>query len=148
MLSWPSSYPEICQNGGPITLNPADIFVDINNTWVMSPFAGGTGVFSGTGVVGNTFTPGAPGLYTICFTFTNQAGCSSTICKTISVIYCCDAQINISAGNDTTICSGSTVTIAVTGCSSLASWYWLTAGGLPFKVGPFIQVGLQEIQFQ
>ncbi|MBK9320385.1 MAG: T9SS type A sorting domain-containing protein [Bacteroidetes bacterium] len=143
VLSWPSSYPEICQNGGPITLNPADIFVDINNTWVMSPFAGGTGVFSGTGVVGNTFTPGAPGLYTICFTFTNQAGCSSTICKTISVIYCCDAQINISAGNDTTICSGSTVTIAVTGCSSLASWYWLTAGGPAFVgLGPSIQVGL------
>ncbi|MBK9402467.1 MAG: hypothetical protein IPN36_17000 [Bacteroidetes bacterium] len=39
-------YTDICNNGGPITLNPADVFVDINNTWVMSPFAGGTGVFS------------------------------------------------------------------------------------------------------
>ncbi|MBK9402468.1 MAG: hypothetical protein IPN36_17005 [Bacteroidetes bacterium] len=30
-------------------INPSDIFVDINNTWVMSPFVGGTG-FSGTGI--------------------------------------------------------------------------------------------------
>jgi hypothetical protein len=129
ILSWPSVYTDICQNGGSITLNPNDIFVDINNTWIMSGFAGGTGVFSGPGITGNTFTPTGLGSYVITFTYTDPNGCVATISNSITVIFCCDTTYQINAGNDTSICAGGIVTLQATGCTGNATWYTLTVEG-------------------
>ena len=144
ILSWPGRFDQLCSNAGPITLNPNDIFVDINQTWVMSTFAGGTGVFSGPGVVGNTFTPGAPGVYTICFTYTLN-GCSSTICKTITVITCCDNTFNIDAGPDKTVCLGNSTSLTVEGCNGVPQWYELNIEGPIFVgEGPSVTVTPQQ----
>jgi hypothetical protein len=134
VLAWPSIYTDICSNGGPITLNPADIFVDINNTWVMSPFAGGTGVFSGPGIFGNTFTPPGIGSYVITFTYTDPNGCVATITNSITTTFCCDTINTISAGNDTTICAGGVAILTATGCNGAVTWYQLGVEG-PFVVG-------------
>ena len=105
-LSWPAVYPDVCNNGGPVTLNPADIYVNINNSLVPVTLAGGSGYFSGVGVSGNVFTPLSIGTYTICYTYTDLSGCSDTICNTINVKFCCDSSFQINAGADTTICTG------------------------------------------
>ena len=141
ILSWPGSNDPICISASPIVLNPNDIFVDINQTWVMSTFAGGTGVFSGPGVVGNTFTPPGVGTYTLCFTYTTQAGCSNTICKTYTIIFCCDSTFNINAGPDKTICLGSSTNLSVAGCYGNSTWYELNIEGLiPIGQGEGITV--------
>ena len=134
ILSWPSVYNDICDNGGPLTLNPNDIFVDINNTWVMSGFTGGTGYFSGPGVFGNTFTPPGTGSYVITFTYTSPNGCVATITNSITVVHCCDTTFQINAGNDTTICAGNFVPLHVSGCSGTPTWYALGIEG-PVQVG-------------
>ena len=84
-LSWPTVYPNVCNNSGPITLNPADVLVTINNITLPVTQAGGTGSFSGPGVTGNIFTPPGIGTYTICYTWADSMGCSSTVCNTITV---------------------------------------------------------------
>jgi hypothetical protein len=135
VLIWPTVYPEICSNGGPVILDPASVFVDVNNTWVMAPFAGGTGYFSGPGVVGNVFTPTAPGTYTICYTYTDIYGCSSTICNTITVIVCCDPTFNIDAGPDQGICAGQPAILTVNGCKGAAQWFKMSATGGLVSIG-------------
>jgi len=145
VLSWPVSFGYQCSNGNPITLNPNDIFVDINQTMVMSTFAGGTGVFIGPGVVGNTFTPGAPGVYTICFYYTDTNGCTSSICNTINVITCCETTLNIDAGPDINVCRGNSTALSVAGCNGTPVWYELTNEGQIFVgQGPSITVTPQQ----
>ena len=46
------------------------------------------GTFSGPGVFGNTFNPGTVGTKTITYTFTNTAGCSSSVTRTTNVVVC------------------------------------------------------------
>jgi hypothetical protein len=128
-LTWPTQYQTLCNNGGPITLNPADIFVIINNTPVPVTQTTGSGVFSGPGVIGNVFTPPGIGSYTICYTYTAPNGCSAVVCNTINVQFCCDTTFQINAGNDTTICSGAGVTLSVSGCNAMPSWYALGIEG-------------------
>ncbi|MBL7923409.1 MAG: T9SS type A sorting domain-containing protein, partial [Bacteroidia bacterium] len=134
LLSWPETFTDVCQNGGPITLNPFNVFVDINATWVMVPFSGGTGFFSGPGVAGNVFTPPGIGSWTICYNYTDSLGCSATVCNTINVIFCCDSSLQISAGNDTTICAGGVAVLTANGCPGTHTWYALTIEG-PVLVG-------------
>jgi hypothetical protein len=134
ILSWPSIYTDICQSGGSITLNPNDIFVDINNTWIMSGFTGGTGYFSGPGVFGNTFTPPGIGSYVITFTYTSPNGCVATISNSVTVVHCCDTTFQINAGDDTTICAGNFMPLQVSGCSGTPTWYEMGVEG-PVQIG-------------
>ena len=145
VLSWPSVYTDICHIGGPMTLNPNDIFVDVNNTWVMSGFTGGTGYFSGPGVFGNTFTPPGTGSYVITFTYTSPNGCVATITNSITVVHCCDTTFQINAGNDTTICAGNFVPLQVSGCTGTPTWYALGIEG-PVQIGqgPVLDVFPQQ----
>ncbi|MFM9051980.1 MAG: hypothetical protein ACKOKF_06650, partial [Bacteroidota bacterium] len=145
VLSWPSVYSSVCQNGGQITLNPADVFVNVNNIWVVSPLAGGSGYFSGPGIFGNTFTPPGIGSYLISFTYTDPNGCSTTIYNSITVIYCCDPGLQVNAGNDTVVCAGSSVTLTAAGCNGNASWYSLgIEGPEPIGQGGAIMVTPQQ----
>jgi hypothetical protein len=53
------------------------------------------GVYSGVGVSGNSFNPGAvsPGLVDLSYTYTNTAGCSSTLFGTAQVETCTSAEV-------------------------------------------------------
>ncbi|MFM9052094.1 MAG: hypothetical protein ACKOKF_07230, partial [Bacteroidota bacterium] len=124
VLNWPTVYPSICNNGGPVTLNPADI------TIVPVSMAGGTGFFSGVGVSGNVFTPPGIGSYTICYNYTAPNGCSAVICNTINVQFCCDTTLHVDAGPDTTICKGGVAILTATGCTGNVTWYKMAAMGL------------------
>jgi hypothetical protein len=52
------------------------------------------GVYSGVGVSGNSFNPGTagPGLTSLSYTYTNTAGCSSTLFGTAQVETCTTAE--------------------------------------------------------
>ncbi|MBK7682946.1 MAG: hypothetical protein IPJ26_11020 [Bacteroidetes bacterium] len=80
-------------------------------------------------MAGNIFTPSTIGTHTICYTYTDSAGCSAMVCNTINVIFCCDTTFNISAGNDTTICAGGIAILEVEGCVGTPTWYMLTNEG-------------------
>ncbi|MBK7850393.1 MAG: PKD domain-containing protein [Bacteroidetes bacterium] len=91
ILQWTMVFPDVCSNAGPVLLDTANIFVFINNAWVPVAGAGGSGIFVGPGVTGNTFTPPGLGTFTITYYYTDANGCSASISKTINVISCgCD----------------------------------------------------------
>ena len=62
---------DVCENSAAFALNP-----------FVTPLGG---VFSGTGVSGNTFTPGAAGTYTVTYTVTSN-GCSTSVTRNIVVL--------------------------------------------------------------
>ncbi|TAH42205.1 MAG: PKD domain-containing protein, partial [Bacteroidetes bacterium] len=146
-LQWPTVYPDVCQNSDSIFLDASNILVFVNPNWVPVTSTGGTGVFSGPGVVGNYFYPTTLGLHTIIYTYTDSLGCSATIANTINVIYCCDTSCVVSAGPDITICEGNPAILTADGCTGTIVWYKLTAAG-PVVVGQgpevdvFPQVGV------
>ena len=127
ILQWPTTYATVCQNSQPIFLNAANILVLVNNVWTPVTMTGGTGFFSGPGVVGNNFYPTTLGLHVITYYYTDPNGCTSSITKTINVVYCpppCDngPSCQIDAGPDQTICAGQPAILHVQGCNSIASW--------------------------
>jgi hypothetical protein len=77
------TYPPVCSNAAPITL-------------IGSPVGG---IFSGTGVTGNTFNP-AVGTQTITYTFTDVNGCANNNQTTITV----NPLPIVSAGTYTPVC--------------------------------------------
>ena len=127
-LQWPYMYQEVCQNSDSIFLDASQIQVFINPNWVPVTLAGGSGVFSEPGVVGNYFHPTTLGLHTITYTYTDSLGCSATISNFINVIYCCDTSCVVSAGADITICEGNVGILTATGCTGSITWY---------KMGPY-----------
>ncbi|TAH43380.1 MAG: T9SS type A sorting domain-containing protein, partial [Bacteroidetes bacterium] len=133
-LQWPTVYREVCQNSDSIFLDASNILVFVNPNWVPVTSTGGTGVFSGPGVVGNYFYPTTLGLHTIIYTYTDSLGCSATIANTINVIYCCDTSCIVSAGPDITICSGNYAVLSATGCTGNVTWSLLTVEG-PVVIG-------------
>jgi hypothetical protein len=133
-LQWPSTYQEVCQNSDSIFLDESDILVFINPNWVPVTATGGTGVFSGPGVVGNYFYPNTLGLHTITYTYTDSLGCTNSVFNTINVIFCCDTSCVVSAGADITACQGDAVILSATGCTGSITWYQITVEG-PVAVG-------------
>src|SRR6185436_11422690 len=53
------------------------------------PAAGGTWVWSGNGVFGNSFFPGTLGPHVITLCYTDPFGCTTCVTNTINVINCC-----------------------------------------------------------
>ncbi len=94
VLQWPLSYNNVCLNAAPISLDASNIFVFINNAWVSVVNAGGSGFFSGPGVVGNLFYPSTLGVQTITYYYTDANGCTGSVTNTINVISCgCDPVV-------------------------------------------------------
>ncbi|MEZ4777655.1 MAG: LamG-like jellyroll fold domain-containing protein [Bacteroidia bacterium] len=71
------------------------------------------GVYSGSGVSGQTFDPASvgPGQYLINYTVTGANGCTN-LANQMMVVY---ANPPVSAGNDQTICNGSSATLTAAG---------------------------------
>lgn len=70
------------------------------------------GVFTGQNVSGDRFDPVQPGVYTITYTYTNNAGCVNSSSVDIQVADCgCADPASADAGKDITICEGETVTL-------------------------------------
>jgi PKD repeat protein len=132
VLQWQAFYDDICLNGDSLYLDPANIFVDINNTMMMVIYQIGSGYFSGPGVIGNYFHPTTVGPHVITYTWTDQYGCTSTVTKTINVVICggCDHTCQVDAGPDRTICAGSSSVLNVTGCTGIPTWYEVGVEGL------------------
>ena len=116
VISWPVNYPNVCLNADSVYLDSLSINV--------SP-TGGTGVFSGVGVIGNYFHPNTLGAHTITYCYTDTNGCTACVSKIINVIFCCANACHIDAGPDQTICAGGVAILHVTGCDSIARWYAL-----------------------
>jgi len=135
-LHWSTVFPTVCLNSSPVYLDSTQIFVFINNVPVSLANAGGSGYFSGTNVIGNYFYPSAVGTFTITYNYTDSFGCTGTISNTITVINCCNnSSCHITAGNDTTICSGGVATLHIQGCQSTAVWYALNPDVGPVAIG-------------
>jgi gliding motility-associated-like protein len=93
-------------------LNAVNCFAPAVNNLVGNP-AGG--IFSGTGVTGNTFSPtiaGVGGPYTITYSYTDANGCSNTTTQQTTVI--AGANITASAVSNS-ICAGTSTTFLATG---------------------------------
>lgn len=86
--------------------------------------AGGT--FSGTGVSGNTFDPGA-GTQTITYAYTDGNNCSSSATTTITIF----SLPTVSAGADQTVCNGAQVTLSGSGAQSY-TWTSGVTNGMAF----------------
>lgn len=83
------------------------------------------GVFSGTGIIGNSFNAniaGVGGPYSIRYSYTDTNGCSDDTIKNTLV----NPLPNANAGLDDTICYGSTTSVTATGGSS---YIWSPGGG-------------------
>ncbi len=133
-LDWPVQFQDVCLYSDSIFLDPANIFVLINNIQVPITSTNGTWYFSGVGVVGNYFHPTTLGLHIITLYYTDSLGCTGQVSITINVIFCCGVSCQVNAGNDTTICAGSAATLHATGCSGTLTWYALNPDG-PVMVG-------------
>ncbi|REK48926.1 MAG: PKD domain-containing protein [Bacteroidetes bacterium] len=129
-LQWPVVYQDVCQSATPVVLDPSQILVFQNPNWVPVTSTNGSGFFSGIGVSGNFFTPSTLGTFTISYTYTDSAGCSSSIFNTINVIFCCDTNCVVSAGPDISICQGEAVILSASGCQGNVTWAILTPSGL------------------
>src|SRR5205814_10705162 len=112
---------------------------------VALPLAGGTWVFSGLGVVGNYFYLTTLGPHVITVYYTDANGCTGSTTITINVIYCCPGSCQVNAGNDTTICAGSTVVLNASGCSGNISWFKITAAGAE-QIGQENGIGVSPTQ--
>ncbi|MBL7922958.1 MAG: PKD domain-containing protein, partial [Bacteroidia bacterium] len=145
LLQWNPAFPQLCQFSDSIYLDSSLVQVFKNNSWLPLTQAGGSGFFSGPGVAGNVFTPPGIGSWTICYNYTDSLGCSATVCNTINVIFCCDSSLQISAGNDTTICAGGVAVLAANGCPGTPTWYALTpTGPIPAGQGPIFDALPQQ----
>ncbi len=134
-LEWPYQYQDVCLNSDSIFLNPYNVFVDVNQTMVMLPYAGGTWTWSGNGVIGNYFYPNTLGPHVITICYTDIYGCTSCITKTINVIYCCGQSCQVDGGPDQNICLGNPAILNAQGCNGTATWYQITGVEQPTQVG-------------
>jgi hypothetical protein len=145
LLAWPISYADVCLNSAPIFLDPANIFVSVNNTMVPITSTNGIWSFSGSGVFGNNFYPNSLGPHVITLTYTDANGCTGTVSITINVVLCCENSCQANAGNDTTICAGSAAILNAMGCDGYSSWYQLGPEGPAFVgQGPILDVFPQQ----
>lgn len=105
-----SAFNDLCETSSPITLNQG------------SP-AGG--VYSGTGVVGNTFNPAMAGVgnHIITYVFTNNVGCSNEASNTI-VVYPAYSILQPTIQNcDSVIVNGNWYSTSQTVIDTLASYH-------------------------
>jgi gliding motility-associated-like protein len=118
-ITYDYTSPAGCSNSANtvITVNPlplggagsyADVCIDAPDVALIGNPVGG--VFSGTGVTGNSFNPSS-GTQTITYTFTDGNGCENTSTTTINV----NDLPTIGAGADLTICEGDQITLSGTG---------------------------------
>ena len=141
IITWTAQFGPLCNNSDSIFLDPYTILV--NN--IPLPLSGGTWVFSGPGVVGGYFYPGAPGTYVITVTYVDQYGCTASTSITITVIFCCNNSCQVDAGPDQTICAGHVAILTSQGCTGTSTWYQLGAEGPVFVgSGPTIDVTPQQ----
>ena len=128
-IQWAFAYTPVCQFADSILLDTAQITVYINNTWVPLANAPGTWSFSGVNVVGNYFYPNQLGLNAVTFTYTDSLGCSASLTKYFSVIYCCPDTCEADAGPDHVVCLGQPFILQTAGCDS-SKWYAISGDSL------------------
>lgn len=109
------NYGPLCVNGAPVTL--------------MGLPSGG--VFSGTGVSGNSFTPSAGGTYTVQYSFTDvSTGCSATTAANILVHP--QPVINVSPLSPTVCQNSGGINLTASGAST---YTWSPSTGLSGTAG-------------
>ena len=110
---------------------PVANFTGLNTAYCLNaPLASLTGipsggVFSGTGMIANNFSPivaGVGGPYSITYTYTDTNGCSDDTIRNTLV----NPLPIANAGDDDTICYGSSTSLTATGGSS---YLWSPGGG-------------------
>ena len=115
VISLPSvsagTYSDVCDNVSPINLNAG------------SPSGG---VYSGTGISGNTFDPSV-GTQTLTYTYTDGNGCSNTGTTTFTVL----SSPTIGGVSDVEVCDGESATLTATGGDTYA-WDNGVSNGVSF----------------
>lgn len=94
--------------------------------FALNDFAPVPGIFSGPGVVNDTFYPGnvGPGSHVITYTYTDVYGCSDTLFQTIEL----DSFPRIFARTPINICQGDTVVLETNIIGNSYSYTWFRNG--------------------
>lgn len=112
-----------------------NVYCDVDDGSLLEASIGG-GIFSGAGISNNIFYPAIAGVGTheITYTLENENGCPSISTQTTTIY----SPPEVALGNDTTICTGASLTLEVT--SGFDSYLWsngdtefstvITSGGI------------------
>ncbi len=75
------------------------------------------GVYTGSFVTGNVFTPTVSGTYTVAYTYTNSYGCVGSDTETITVVPFAGSTVSVTA-NPNPICYGNQATLTASGANT------------------------------
>lgn len=119
-----------------VTFSPVSDLCQNDPVYTLTEGSPAGGVYSGSGVTGNNFDPGAvtPGLQSINYTYTDGNGCSDNSIQNIDVL----PTPTVTASSDISICEGDSTIVSVTGSAVNYNWDNGLGSGLSHTVNPTI----------